>query len=133
MSTTHYLIEFINFIYYNLDFKSSNAVVATAIDFSKAFNRISHNVIVQKLAEMGVPGWLLKVIIGFLENRFLEVNFKGAKSELKPMSGGGPAGTILGMFLFVVLINPVGFQQYVKIGEEITRSMRSRKPIKTAT
>ena len=111
VSTTHYLTEFINFIHYNLDFKNSNAVLAAAIDFSKAFNRVSHNVIIEKLAEMGVPGWLLRVIIGFLENRFLEVSYKGAISERKAMPGGGPAGTILGMFLFVILINPIGFSQ----------------------
>ena len=47
------------------------------------------------------------------------------------MPGGGPAGTILGMFLFVILINPIGFSQPENIGKVITNSLRSRKSIQT--
>ena len=35
VSTTHYLVELVNLIFYNLDFKKSNAVLASAIDFQK--------------------------------------------------------------------------------------------------
>ena len=65
-STTHYLIEFISTILYNWDLNPSYAVLATLLDFSGAFNRISHNLIITRLAEMSVPNWLLKIIIGFL-------------------------------------------------------------------
>ena len=48
------------------------------------------------------------------------------------MPGGGPAGTVLGMFLFIIMINPVGRTHSTQIGKEITTSLRSREPIKTA-
>ena len=38
-SVSHYLIDFINFISYNQDIKKIHAVLAVAVDFSKAFNR----------------------------------------------------------------------------------------------
>ena len=57
---------------------------------------------------MGVPWWLLKIVIGFLEERKLIVTHNGATSRTKYMPGGGPQGTVLGMFLFIILINQAG-------------------------
>ena len=44
-SISHFLIEMINFILYNQDLKIPNAVLATLIDFSMAFNRQNHNLL----------------------------------------------------------------------------------------
>ena len=70
-SITHYLIEFINFVLYNQDMSNPRAVLAVMVDFKKAFNRQNHNKLVTLLSDMGVPGWLLNIIIGFLSNREL--------------------------------------------------------------
>ena len=43
VSFTHYLIEFLNLILYNLDLKDRHAVLARMIDFSKEFNKKNHN------------------------------------------------------------------------------------------
>ena len=55
-SICHYLIEFINFILYHQDSPESTAVLACLVDFSKAFNRQDHNIIITKLSDMGVDG-----------------------------------------------------------------------------
>ena len=130
-SISHYLIDFVNFVSYNQDIKNIHAVLAVTIDFSKAFNRQNHLILIELLSELGVPGWLLQIIIGFLENRSMEVSFKGAKSEKKRLPGGGPQGTILGMFLFLVLINGAGFRNLEqKTGKIICNpSLKSRKPM----
>ena len=48
------------------------------------------------------------------------------------MPGGGPQGTVLGMFLFIVLINLVGFKSQVKdVGKVITKPLNKRKPMDT--
>ena len=65
VSTVHYLIELFSFILFNLYNQKSHAVLTTLIDFSKAFNRINHNLIITKLADLGVPAWLLKIIMVF--------------------------------------------------------------------
>ena len=110
-SVSHYLIDFINFIQYNQNIKNIHAVLAVAVDFSKAFNRQNHNIVIDLLSDLGVPGWLLRIVMGFLENRELEVNFKGETSSRKRLPGGGPQGTILGLFLFLILINAAGFKE----------------------
>ena len=50
---THYLIEFVNFIQYNQDLRDIHATLAVFIDFSKAFNRQDHNILVTLLCDLG--------------------------------------------------------------------------------
>jgi hypothetical protein len=131
-SVNHYLIDFISYILYNQDLKEPRAVLAAMVDYEKAFNRQNHNILITKLNDMGVPGWLLKVVIGFLEDRELILTYKGEQSGKKKMPGGGPQGTILGMFLFLILINDAGFEtQQNEIGKLITKALNKRKEIAT--
>ena len=66
-STTHYIIELVNFILAAQDSADQTAVLACLVDFSKAFNRQDHNILITKLCDMGVPGWLLRLIKAFLD------------------------------------------------------------------
>ena len=126
-STTHYLIDLVNFVLYNQDIKDPNAILAIMYDFSKAFNRQEHNRLIIILSDMGTPGWLLRLVMAFLENRRMILEYQGCASEEEPLSGGGPAGTKLGLFLFLVLINKAGYKPSeinVKIAEHMTKPKR---------
>ena len=68
-SVNHYLIELMNFILYCQDTTEQIAVLACVVDFKKAFNRQSHEILITKLSDLGVPGWLLKLVIAFLQDR----------------------------------------------------------------
>ena len=87
---------------YNQDLHDIHAVVATTVDFSKAYNRQNHHKILVMLYNLNVPGWLLNIVKGFLENRELQVKFHGVCSDRMRMPGGSPQGTILAVFLFLV-------------------------------
>ena len=81
---------------------------------------------------MGVPGWLLRIVIGFLTEREMVLRYKGGCSGKKPLPGGGPQGTRLGLFLFLILINAAGYKYKDlehNIGEKITEKLSKRKPI----
>ena len=120
-SITHYLIEFVNFILSNQENTEPTAILACMIDFSKAFNRQNHNILISKLSDMGVPAWLLRIVMSFLSDRVMVVRYKGATSSEKRLLGGGPQGTLLGLLLFLVLINDIGFSnQENNVGELIT-------------
>ena len=59
-SVTHYLVDFITFVLYNQDIKEIHAVLAVAVDFSKAFNRVNHNIIINCYVILGfLDGYLL--------------------------------------------------------------------------
>ena len=66
-STSHYLIELVNFILHSQDRTEPTAVLLCLVDFSKAFNRQDHGVLITKLSDLGVPSWLLKLVIAFLK------------------------------------------------------------------
>ena len=106
--------------------------LATMVDFSKAFNRQNHNLLITLLSDMGVPGWLLQIVIGFLSDRELILRYKNKHSQPKKLPGGGPQGTILGLFLFLILINKAGFKENERnVGEKITGPLNKRKPMET--
>ena len=109
-STTHYIIEFLNFILMSQDTPGQTAVVEFYVDFQKAFNRQDHNLLIKKLSEMDVPGWLLSIVIAFLSNRRMLVRYNGCESSIKTLPGGGPQGTLLALLLFLILINDIGCQ-----------------------
>ena len=47
----------------------------------------------------------------------------------KPLPGGGPQGTLLGLLLFIVLINNCGFQEINRItGDEMSKPKRNFMP-----
>ena len=127
-SISHYMIELINYILYNQDYNLPIAVLICTIDFSKAFNRQNHNILITKLSDMGVPGWLLNIVMGFLTDRVMVVRFKGETTAPKSLPGGGPQGTLLGLLLFLVLINLCGFDEQEGIGNLITNPKKKFKP-----
>ena len=53
-----------------------------------------------------------------------------SSSETKDMPGGGPQGTVLGMFLFLILINQAGFaNQNRNLGEKLATAASKRDEI----
>ena len=45
VSAAPYIVDFLNYILYNLDLNERQGVLVAMIDFSKAVNRVDHNVI----------------------------------------------------------------------------------------
>ena len=79
---------------------------------------------------MGVPGWLIKIISGFLKNRTMKMSVDGGTSSPKLMPGGGPAGTTLGLLMFVILVNKTanpGTQ--TQWGNLLSSPLSTRQPI----
>ena len=60
---------------------------------------------------------MLKIVVGFLSDRELVVGYKGAKSYSKKMPGSDPEGTVLGMFLFLILINDTVLHMKIEVLE----------------
>ena len=85
--------------------KSPGAVRAVFLDFSKAFDRIDHCILLNKLQTMGVPGTLLAWIRAFLTDRQHRVKLNGAVTSWVNVNGGVPQGTKLGPLLFLVMVN----------------------------
>ena len=80
------------------------------------------------MSDLGVPSWLLKLVAAFLKDRRMIVRYKGKESKPKYLPGGGPQGTLLGLLLFIILINDLGFEgQTNDVGELITCKKSMKK------
>ena len=73
------------------------------------------------LAAMKVPMWLLRLLMSYLEHRKMILRFRGCSSDPKAMPGGMPQGTLLGVILYILYINPVGFpaEVTIKLSDEL--------------
>ena len=67
--------------------------------------------------------------MAFLSDRKMVVRYKGKESSTKNLPGGGPQGTLLGLLLFLVLINEVGFEGQKNNAGELLTSKRNMKTV----
>ena len=86
-------------------FNRSGATRAVALDICKAFDRVWHAGLLQKLKSYGISGQIFSLISSFLSNRRLQVVLDGKSSQEYPVNAGVPHGSILGLTLFLLYIN----------------------------
>ena len=98
-STSHMLIEMWQMICENAE-DYRYATVLGAIDYAKAFNRLSYQHCLDALKKKGASNNLIRLVATFLTNRTMTVRVGNTWSEPLDVNGGAPQGSVLGVFLF---------------------------------
>ena len=75
------------------------------LDFSKAFDKVSHQWLLRKLNFYGVRNSIHRWIGNFLGGRTQQVLPDGVKSTPAPVQSDVPQGSVLGLLLFLLFIS----------------------------
>ena len=102
-STEYSAIKLVDHV--SKEMKSENIPCALYIDFSKAFDTLSFDIIIGKLRHYGVADVELRLLLSYLTNRKQYVVYNNHESNITEIKAGVPQGSILGPLFFSVLIN----------------------------
>ena len=102
-STITQLLVYCNRLYELLE--ANKMPMTVYLDIAKAFDTINYNIILVKLCRMGFDSAFFRFFASYLTDRQQRVVISCGKSDFRPITSGGPQGSIFTVFLFSVYIN----------------------------
>ena len=79
--------------------------IALFLDFQKAFDRVNHFILLNKLKDIGIHGMDLNFLSSYLSGRSICTKINNCTSHLQNINRGVPQGSHLGPVLFLIFIN----------------------------
>ena len=97
-----------------LDDPKCKAVRMFAMDFSKAFDSVSHKLLAEKLKSLPLNPYIINWWLGFLRDRKQRVIFGSSVCNWKTVNKGTTQGSVSGPYLFNIFLNDLE----IKLGNE---------------
>ena len=96
--------------YLNSEVDARRIPLNVYLDLSKAFDFLSHSILLVKLKHYGVEGVAHDLLKNYIENQKQFVQLNDHSSELKCVLNGVLQGSILGPLVFLIYINDIPIQ-----------------------
>ena len=112
---------------------NADVVYQVYLDFSKAFDKVDHTVVLAKLNQLGISGPIHRWIESFLTERYQTVIVNGVKSKPQKVISGVPQGSVLGPLIFLILIGDIDEKVLYCILKSFADDTRATKSIKNTT
>ena len=77
------------------------------LDFAKAFDKVDHEILLEKVKKHKISGKIGKWIREFLTDRKFKVVVNGCMSDEGEVTSGVPQGAVLAAMLFVIVISDI--------------------------
>ena len=87
------------------ELENNNNCAVLSIDLKKAFDTLDHNILINKLDNIGIRGLPKVLLSSYLSNRSQYVKLNGAISNMERISFGVQRGSVLEPLLFLIYIN----------------------------
>ena len=104
-STVTNLLSTYDFVGKHLD--NHDSVDVIYLDFRKAFDKLSHKLLITKLSNMKFSNTILNWLSNFLSDRTQAVVINGSISNPIRVASGVPQGSLLGPILFLLYLNDI--------------------------